>query len=104
VLVGARAETYHPPSMEALLVLGVVGLIVVGARRLRGTRGRFDHVFEAIVRAQDAAIFPESLRGDQWRSVAMAEDTSRYVETTRRAPTLVIHGPGVDRASGDVAA
>jgi hypothetical protein len=77
------------------LLLVAIGLALVAflaafayaaLMRMRGRRSRFDAVFETMVRAQGASVFPPSLRGDPDQPAIESTEDSRAANASRDAP------------------
>jgi hypothetical protein len=51
-------------AVGAIVFFGGLAGIVLGIRRMQGHRSRFDGMFETLIKAQGAGVFPPSLRGN----------------------------------------
>jgi hypothetical protein len=76
--------------VSVLVILASVAIpvvvAVVGVRRLRGKRSRFDRLFDSVGRAADASVYPETLRGHQPAATAEVDQVSTSSEVIRRTP------------------
>ncbi len=82
--------------MAVWLVLMGIGLIVflivfayAAVMRMRGRRTRFDPFIATFMRAQGAAVFPPSLRGDPTPPAIESQEISRGTDASRRSPNEI---------------
>lgn len=70
----------------SLAFVGALIGIVVGIRRMQGKRSRFDHLFEVLVRAERAGVYPPSLRGNPDPQVQEDVEVTRGDRSVRETP------------------
>jgi hypothetical protein len=69
-----------------LVFVGALGVLYAGIQRLRGKRSRFDGLFETVVRADRAGVYPPSLRGNPDPQVEEDREVSRGDVAVRSTP------------------
>lgn len=72
--------------MGLALVASTAVVAYVGARGLLGNRSRFDGLLDRIATAQDAGVYPPSLRGDVSHAVDSGESATRAADRIRHTP------------------
>jgi hypothetical protein len=81
-------------SIGAVVFFGALAGIAIGVRRLQGRRSRFDRVFEGLIRAGGAGVYPPSLRGNPDPQVQEDVEVGRGDRAMRRTPGNELHSEG----------